>query len=465
MATPMPQRDPSLEQRTSELQLQIEQVSVALQQIRHTHDTLQQMETRLAEMTSECAGILDRWAKNDERHASAVAELHGRLSEWNDLERKLLSESATRIYQFERSVQHEWQALRQKHEEPLQKMDAQASRIAENCLAAVDAALRGFDRAETRLLALEQELQRQMSELSRDVRDALSEFRQPSLHLSASRPWPLEDVVRLHSELRSEANATEDPRALEEPRPATLAPHTLAGPSTPVKPSTPGPPGTEDASSTADSTPAHAPGGSDRRAWIVPAIVIGVLVVASVLYLRQRLDAGLSAATSRAVAAERGAEEARQQAREEISAVQRTAEQRIESAQLAALSAQLTANVLAAPDLYRLDLPGTPNAPRASAQVLWSRSRGIVFSGSRLPAAPDGSAYHLWMVTGAGPVAVGVVRPDENGRASAGFEPPASLPRPVTGALLTLEPDGSPVRPTGDAYLSAPPTPSPTPAS
>src|SRR5687767_4009283 len=111
MATPMSQRDPSLEQRTSELQVQIEQVSVALQQIRHTHDTLQQMEGRLAEMTSECAGILDRWAKNDERHASAVAELHGRLSEWNDLERKLLSESATRIYQFERSVQHEWQAL------------------------------------------------------------------------------------------------------------------------------------------------------------------------------------------------------------------------------------------------------------------------------------------------------------------------------------------------------------------
>jgi chromosome segregation ATPase len=216
MATPMSHRDPSLEQRTSELQVQIEQIGVALQQLRQSHDSLQQMESRLAEMTSECAGILDRWAKTDERHATAVAELHGRLSEWNDLERKLLSESATRIYQFERGVQHEWHALRQKHEEPLQKLDAQASRIAENCLTAVDAALRGFDRAETRLLALEQEMQRQMADLSREVREALGELRQPALHLGPSRSWPLEDVVRLHSELRAEANATDDPRVLEE---------------------------------------------------------------------------------------------------------------------------------------------------------------------------------------------------------------------------------------------------------
>jgi hypothetical protein len=466
MATPMSHRDPSLEQRTSELQVQIEQIGVALQQLRQSHDSLQQMESRLAEMTSECAGILDRWAKNDERHATAVAELHGRLSEWNDLERKLLSESATRIYQFERGVQHEWHALRQKHEEPLQKLDAQASRIAENCLTAVDAALRGFDRAETRLLALEQEMQRQMADLSREVREALGELRQPALHLGPSRSWPLEDVVRLHSELRAEANATDDPRALEEasavvPSGAMITQSRSAeltfGP-------TEGTPAELKFGPTGSPDDVKAP-GPDRRTWIVSAIVVGALLVASVLYLRHRVDVGLSAAASRAAAAERGAEEVRQQAHEQITAVQRTAETRIQSAQQAALSAQLTANVLAAPDLYRLDLAGTPRAPRASAQVLWSRSRGIVFSGSRLPATPDGSAYHLWMVTPKGPIGVGVVQPDPNGRATIGFDPPELLPRPVTGAFVTLEPQEGSGRPTGSAYLSAPPAPDPIPTS
>src|SRR4029079_1893966 len=103
------------------------------------------METRLAGMTAECAEILDRWAKNDEKHATAVAELHGRLSEWNDIERRLLNESTSRIHQFERGLQHEWQAIRQSHEEPMRQIDVQTTRITETCLTAVDQALKGFD--------------------------------------------------------------------------------------------------------------------------------------------------------------------------------------------------------------------------------------------------------------------------------------------------------------------------------
>jgi hypothetical protein len=466
MATPTSQRDPALEQRTSELQLQIEQVSVALQQLRQTHDTLQQMETRLGEMTTECAGILDRWAKNDERHASAVAELHGRLSEWNDLERKLLSESASRIYQFERSVQHEWHALRQKHEEPVQKLDAQASRIAESCLTAVDAALRGFDRAETRLLALEQQMQRQMEDLTRELREAVSELRQPGLHLAGARPWPLEDVVRLHSELRAEANATDDPHALMEPPAAAPTADAPPDRSTEVKfagsaqlkmsPTAPTfgtpPPPVE-----APPTPLV----DRRRAWIVSGAVIAVVLVGSLLYLWRRLDTGLSAASSRAAAAERGAHDARREANDQIAAIQRAAEERIASAQQAALSAQLTANVLAAPDLYRLDLGGTTSTARANAQILWSRSRGVVFSGSRLPPPPASQEYHLWLLTPQGAFNLGPVRPDQGGRATVGFDPPANLPRPVVGAVVTLEPEGGSPRPTGSAVLS---TPTPTPA-
>ena len=52
-------REASTEPRPSELHLQFEQVSVALQQLRHTQDSLQDLEKRLSDMTRECAAILD----------------------------------------------------------------------------------------------------------------------------------------------------------------------------------------------------------------------------------------------------------------------------------------------------------------------------------------------------------------------------------------------------------------------
>jgi hypothetical protein len=115
--------------RASDLQLQVEQVNIALRQLKQTQESLAGLETRLGDMTRDCAGILERWARNDERHATAVVELHSRLAEWNDIERRLLSESTSRIHHFERSLQHEWQALRQSHEEPLRQIDADTTRI------------------------------------------------------------------------------------------------------------------------------------------------------------------------------------------------------------------------------------------------------------------------------------------------------------------------------------------------
>jgi len=444
MATPASPRDPSVEQRASDLQVQIAQLNVALEQIRQSHESIQQLESRLGEMTSECAGILDRWAKNDERHAAAVAELHSRLSEWSDLERKLLSESATRIHQFERGVQHEWQALRQRHEEPLQRLDAQAARVAENCLAAVNAALRGFDRAEARLQAVEQQVARQLAELARDVRDAVGARREPAL-TGAARAWPLEEVVRLHNELRAEAADTGDTAGGADP---ALPVHAAAALPPAVREERP-----------PLSAAVEPPSSGRGRGWAIFAAVVVVLLTAAVVHLRQRVDVGLSAASARAAAAEHDAEATRRLAREQIEQVRRAADERIASAHQAAQSAQLTANVLAAPDLYRLDLRGTPHAPRAAAQVLWSRSRGIVFSGSRLPAAPGGRAYHLWMMTEQGPVAVGSLQPDADGRITTGFEPPARLPRPVVGATVTLEAEQAAEQPAGPAILAAPPQP------
>jgi anti-sigma-K factor RskA len=73
-----------------------------------------------------------------------------------------------------------------------------------------------------------------------------------------------------------------------------------------------------------------------------------------------------------------------------------TSERLVADARRSASEAQRTVLVLAAPDLARIDLAGQPAAPQASARAFWSRSRGLVFTASNLPAPPPGRAYQLW---------------------------------------------------------------------
>jgi hypothetical protein len=445
-------RDP--EPPPADLQLQFEQVSLALEQLRQTQDRLHDMETRLAEMTADCAGILDRWAKNDERHAAAVVELHGRLSEWNDLERKLLSESATRVHQFERSLAHEWNAIRQTHEEPIHRIDAQAARITEACVTAVDAALKKFDAAEARFAALEQQVSREMSELSREVREALAEMRHAP-QIGPARPWSLDNVVRLHNELRAEAHDTGDVLVADGPHgsiPASLA----AAPAHVVAPSpaeAPAPPARVlDAEAPAAPAPARS---SLRSACLIAAVVI-VLLGAYALYLRSSVAEGLRAAAARAEAAERGVQQTRDAAAQQLAAVERAATARIASAQEAATAAQVTTRILAAPDQIRFDLAGGAPGRRAAAQVLWSRAEGVAIHGSGLQAAPAGQAYQLWLLTPTTATSAGVFTPDAAGRVASTFGPPAALPRPVVAARVTLEPADGSAAPAGRTALAAP---------
>jgi anti-sigma-K factor RskA len=112
--------------------------------------------------------------------------------------------------------------------------------------------------------------------------------------------------------------------------------------------------------------------------------------------------------------------------------------------------------VLAAPDLTRIDLAGQPSAPTASGRAFWSRTRGLVFTASNLPAPPRGRAYQLWVLTSQpSPISAGMLAADASGRITARFDTPLDLPRPVAMAV-TLEPAGGVPAPTGDKYLVGP---------
>jgi hypothetical protein len=441
--------------RAADLQLQVEQVNVALRQLRQTQESLSGLETRLADMTRECSGILERWARNDERHATAVVELHSRLAEWNDIERRLLSESTTRIHHFERSLTHEWQALRQSHEEPLRQIDAQTTRVTDACLTAVDQALKGFDRAEARLVAMEESFHREMGTLAREVREVVAELRQSAPQLAARQPWPLDNVVRLHNELRGEGGASRGTLALAEAVDVTEA--LSAIPTSPVvETSAPAAVAREAPAGTGQGPTASV---MSRRVWIGAAVLLGVVAVLA-LEIHSQLRNGLAEAAARAEAAERGAAATRQQAASEIAEARRTADARLEAAQEAARNAQTLALIAAASDLRRFDLAAREGGGRA--QVLWSRAHGVAVSGSGLSAPPSGQHYVVWLLAPGQAVPMGPLEVDQSGRATAVLDARADLPRPVIRAMVTLEPSTGSASPTPPAVLvaaAAPPLP------
>ena len=106
-----------------------------------------------------------------------------------------------------------------------------------------------------------------------------------------------------------------------------------------------------------------------------------------------------------------------------------------------------------APDMQRVDLAGQPVAPGSTARAFVSRSRGLAFAASQLPALPADKAYQLWVIPqGQAPVSAGLLQPDAAGNASTFFEMPAGIPPPEIVAV-TIEPAGGVPSPTGDKVL------------
>jgi anti-sigma-K factor RskA len=131
-------------------------------------------------------------------------------------------------------------------------------------------------------------------------------------------------------------------------------------------------------------------------------------------------------------------------------------ERQIADLRRASAQAQSQLAVVAAPDLQRIDLAGQPVAPQSAGRAFWSRSRGLVFTASNLPALPAGKTYQLWVLTKQPtPISAGLFKPDAGGRVTSMFETPVDLPQPV-GMAVTIEPEGGVPAPSGDKYLVSP---------
>lgn len=322
-----------------------------------------------------------------------------------------------RIRALEETLDREAHALRLMHEEPLKQLQAHAAHLQDLCA----------------------NVQTLLAELQ-----ARANLPAPAAVKPAS--WPLERVVHLHDELRRAPNGE---------RPALTAnghgdhsPDIVTGTT-----------GHGNGNGrlqrsfieAVDDTSADE-GFTQRRRYVAigAAALVGVLaIVGAVRWIGGRLDD----AANRVASAERQVVATTRLANEEVRSARDDANRQIAEARQVAQRAESVSAVLTAPDLIRFNLTSTL-ADGSSAQVLWSRSRGVVLSGSRLPGPGAEKTYQLWLVTGGQSVSAGVFVPDDTGRATLVVDPAPKVPGPVMGAAITIEPEGGRATPSGQMLLT-----------
>ncbi len=127
-------------------------------------------------------------------------------------------------------------------------------------------------------------------------------------------------------------------------------------------------------------------------------------------------------------------------------------QQELQTANAATSTARASLALLTAPDALDLRLNGQPPAPAARGRAFVSRSRGLLFAATNLPALPANRIYQLWFLTPGAPVSAGLLRPDEQGNVTVRFDVAADAPVP-TGMAVSIEPEGGVPAPTGALYL------------
>lgn len=193
-----------------------------------------------------------------------------------------------------------------------------------------------------------------------------------------------------------------------------------------------------------------ASGARRRRAFTIAAPVVAALAVVYGAYLHRQI----AAAGERAASAERAAAEARTAAERTVASAAGETQRAVADALALASRSSRMIEIIAAPDARRLDLLGRAAATAATGQALWSRTRGVIISATRVPPAPAGEVYQVWLNMSTGPVSLGFATPDAQGRVAATFELPPGAAGSVAGFLVSREPAGGSSAPGGLPVLS-----------
>lgn len=112
--------------------------------------------------------------------------------------------------------------------------------------------------------------------------------------------------------------------------------------------------------------------------------------------------------------------------------------------------------LLNSPGMQFVDLQGVDPNPQAFGKVVMDPDKGaaVVYM-YRLPQTPEGMEYQLWVMREGKPTSVGTFTVNEDGSALLALEE-LTDPRDINSFLVTIEPEGGQVAPTGMMYLTGP---------
>ena len=390
-----------------------------------------------------------------------MSQLEAYASEWKDSSTRVRQETVDRLQELETTIEREWDTLKKMQEEPIRELREQAESLTQVSLAMANASQEGVERAEARFAAFETEVHIRLTELTREMTTALAEMkarldRQTGAR-DASSQWSLDEVTRLHGQLRDGTRATG-------PFPHTIDHDSVTGPrelsagaavdSTDRSASerSASERSASERSASERSASERLPIGGQPAAGMLPGglpakrVAIALAVVVAALF-GWSLQGQIKAATDRAAIAEKKAELAVNEGLRQAEEARQEDEKQAADAREMAGRVQRIGNVMTAPDLIRFNLSG---ADGASGQALFSRSRGLVVNGSGLPPLAENASYVGWLLTRFAPVKMGPLTVEPDGTVMM-VQPVPSVPR-INGVMVTQEtadggdaPSGAPV--------------------
>ena len=408
-----------LEQRLFSVQAQLERLS------RKTEAGTSPIEQRLASMADEYAKYLNIWTVTVERHSRVVGQLEAYAGQWRDASRQMREDTADRLQELVTTIERGWETLRGMQEAPIRELHEQATNLTQASAAMANASQQDLERNST----FEHDVHLRLNELTIELQSALSEIKtrldcQPAAQ-EAAPPWSLDDVTRLHGQLR------------EGGREARELPHTpAAGPRRLV-------------AAVEHSEGAERPfletvigrgatgGATGIPVKWVAAAVVGLAIAATLAGLfGWRLQRQIAAAEERQRLSDLKNQAVLDDNARQSEVARLAAARELATTREMANRAQRVAEVLAAPDLLRFNLWG---AGGASGQALVSRSRGFVVSGSQLPTPPANGTHQAWLLTRTTAVKMGSLAAEPDGTVRLAQEMPA-VPRAIVGVMVTEEP-------------------------
>jgi len=456
------QEAPGLEQRLAELQAQIDRLTVALQLWRDAQERSTPADQRLRSVADDAADVLAQWDMLNNRHVRAVELFEQQVAAFGAIESRLHQESAERFETLHRMVQQEWAALRRPLQlEPSGARRDQAVELTHACVAAA-ASFPVASPEEGTSPAGELELHRQLAAV---VSTAFVDDAELATPFGAVAPMP----VAAASTGSADASADSDVPLSVDASPSLEAPRALLPEPAPDDAPVEGGISEEYLSSAevaalrsemssrladihvllreAEARVTDLSDGSHRvKRWLAVVVIVLFSVVAVGAWWVSTLQQQVDATRVRLATIEEASARTAALAAEQLTTMRRDADAAAAAARGATVRAEVMSAVLAAPDLARYGLAGVDGSP-ASAQLLWSRSRGFVLSAARLPSPPPASTYQVWLLTTGAPVSAGLLVPDAAGVASIIADAPPRITRRLQGVSITIEPAGGSAAP------------------